>query len=178
MSRLDFHRPPWYRRIPRAREHERRMVKTAPAATDSPIEPTVRAMFSSSSEPPISRSSAMPITAAGSGGNRHAGLQSRYALAAPRTPSSPAPTKPREGELALVGLIRHVGPEFLFRFGRRHCNLDLTLSLSALRPPSCRQPGLGGLHHQAHLLGRSRAGLGQRFGDAASTSCSVAAAGR
>ena len=41
------------------------MVKTAPAATDSPIEPMVRAMFSSSIEPPISRSSAMPITAAG-----------------------------------------------------------------------------------------------------------------
>jgi len=29
------------------------------------MEPTVRAMFSSSSEPPISRSSAMPITAPG-----------------------------------------------------------------------------------------------------------------
>ena len=41
------------------------MVKIAPAATDSPIEPTVRAMFSSSSEPFISRSNAMPITAAG-----------------------------------------------------------------------------------------------------------------
>ena len=37
----------------------------APAATDSPMEPTVRVMFSSSSEPPITRSSAMPITAAG-----------------------------------------------------------------------------------------------------------------
>ena len=41
------------------------MVKIAPAATDSPMEPMVRAMFSSSSEPFISRSSAMPITAAG-----------------------------------------------------------------------------------------------------------------
>ena len=41
------------------------MVNMAPAATDSPIEPTVRAMFSSSSEPFINRSSAMPITAAG-----------------------------------------------------------------------------------------------------------------
>ena len=37
----------------------------APAATDSPMEPTVRAMFSSSSEPFISRSSAMEMTAAG-----------------------------------------------------------------------------------------------------------------
>ena len=41
------------------------IVNTAPAATDSPIEPTVRAMFSSSSDPFISRSSAMPMTAAG-----------------------------------------------------------------------------------------------------------------
>ena len=41
------------------------MVKTAPAATDSPIDPMVRAMFSSSSDPFISFSSAMPITAAG-----------------------------------------------------------------------------------------------------------------
>ena len=41
------------------------IVNTAPAATDSPIDPTVRAMFSSSSEPFISRSSAIPITAAG-----------------------------------------------------------------------------------------------------------------
>ena len=41
------------------------IVKIAPAATDSPIEPTVRAKFSSSSEPLNARSTAMPITAAG-----------------------------------------------------------------------------------------------------------------
>ncbi len=41
------------------------MVKIAPAATDSPIDPMVRVMFSSSSEPFISFSSAIPITAAG-----------------------------------------------------------------------------------------------------------------
>jgi hypothetical protein len=41
------------------------MVKMAPAATDSPIEPTVRAMFSSSSDPFINRSSAIEMTAAG-----------------------------------------------------------------------------------------------------------------
>ncbi len=41
------------------------MVNTAPAATDSPIEPTVRAMFSSRIEPFTTRSTAMPITAAG-----------------------------------------------------------------------------------------------------------------
>ena len=41
------------------------IVKIAPAATDSPIEPTVRAKFSSSSEPLPMRSSAMPMTAAG-----------------------------------------------------------------------------------------------------------------
>ena len=41
------------------------IVKTAPAATDSPIEPTVRAIFSSSSVPFIRRKMAMPMTAAG-----------------------------------------------------------------------------------------------------------------
>ena len=41
------------------------IVKTAPAATDSPIEPAVRAMFSSRIEPLNTRSTAMPMTAAG-----------------------------------------------------------------------------------------------------------------
>ena len=41
------------------------IVKIAPAATDSPIEPTVLAKFSSRSEPFIMRSTAMPMTAAG-----------------------------------------------------------------------------------------------------------------
>ena len=41
------------------------IVKIAPAATDSPMEPTVRAKFSSRSEPFIMRSTAMPMTAAG-----------------------------------------------------------------------------------------------------------------
>jgi hypothetical protein len=41
------------------------MVKIAPAATDSPIEPAVRAMFSSRMEPLKMRSTAIPITAAG-----------------------------------------------------------------------------------------------------------------
>ena len=50
--------------------HMRRMtnagiVKTAPAATDSPIEPTVRAKFSSRSVPFMRRRTAMPMTAAG-----------------------------------------------------------------------------------------------------------------
>ncbi len=40
-------------------------VKTAPAATDSPMEPAVRAMFSSSSDPFHIRTTAMLITAAG-----------------------------------------------------------------------------------------------------------------
>ena len=40
-------------------------VKMAPAATDSPMEPTVRAMFSSRMVPLKIRSRAMPITAAG-----------------------------------------------------------------------------------------------------------------
>ncbi len=41
------------------------MVKAAPAATDSPIDPTVRAKFSSSTLPLNRRSTAMPMTAAG-----------------------------------------------------------------------------------------------------------------
>jgi len=41
------------------------MVKMAPAATLSPMLPTVRAMFSSRIEPRNSRSTAMLITAAG-----------------------------------------------------------------------------------------------------------------
>ena len=61
------------------------MVKIAPAATDSPIEPTVRAIFSSSSEPFISRSSAMPITAAGYvAAIVIPAFRPRYALAEPR----------------------------------------------------------------------------------------------
>ena len=41
------------------------IVKMAPAATDSPMDPTVRAKFSSRMEPFISRRMAMPMTAAG-----------------------------------------------------------------------------------------------------------------
>ncbi len=40
-------------------------VKIAPAATASPMDPAVRAMFSSSTDPFTVRSTAMPITAAG-----------------------------------------------------------------------------------------------------------------
>ncbi len=41
------------------------IVKMAPAATDSPMLPTVRAMFSSRMVPFISLMRAMPMTAAG-----------------------------------------------------------------------------------------------------------------
>ena len=41
------------------------IVKIAPAATDSPIDPAVRAMFSSSSDPFHARMAAIAITAAG-----------------------------------------------------------------------------------------------------------------
>ena len=41
------------------------IVKIAPAATDSPIDPTVRAKFSSRIDPRRSRSTAIPMTAAG-----------------------------------------------------------------------------------------------------------------
>ncbi len=40
-------------------------VKMAPAATDSPMEPAVRAMFSSSTDPLNTRKTAIPTTAAG-----------------------------------------------------------------------------------------------------------------
>jgi len=40
-------------------------VKIAPAATDSPIDPAVRAMFSSSRDPFHARIAAIAITAAG-----------------------------------------------------------------------------------------------------------------
>ena len=40
-------------------------VKIAPAATASPIDPAVRAMFYSSTDPFMVRNTAMPITAAG-----------------------------------------------------------------------------------------------------------------
>ena len=70
------------------------MVKTAPAATDSPMEPMVRAMFSSRIEPPISRSSAMPITAAGYvAAMVIPALRPRYALAAPSTPVISRPSR-------------------------------------------------------------------------------------
>jgi hypothetical protein len=41
------------------------IVNTAPAATDSPIDPAVRAMFSSRIEPFRRRKTAIAITAAG-----------------------------------------------------------------------------------------------------------------
>ena len=61
-------------------------VKIAPAATDSPIEPAVRAMFSSRIDPLNARSTAMPITAAGYvAAIVWPARKPRYALAAPRT---------------------------------------------------------------------------------------------
>ncbi len=69
------------------------MVKIAPAATDSPIEPTVRAMFSSRIEPFMMRSTAMPMTAAGYvAAMVMPARRPRYALAAPRITVR---TKPR-----------------------------------------------------------------------------------
>jgi hypothetical protein len=70
--------------------HEREItnagiVKIAPAATDSPIDPAVRAMFSSRIEPLKIRSTAMPITAAGYVAAIVCPARSpRYAFAAPR----------------------------------------------------------------------------------------------
>ena len=61
-------------------------VNTAPAATDSPIDPAVRAMFSSRMVPLPNRSTAMPITAAGYVAAIVCPARSpRYAFAAPRT---------------------------------------------------------------------------------------------
>src|SRR5580700_8468144 len=62
------------------------MVKIAPAATDSPIDPAVRAMFSSSSDPFQARMAAMAITAAGYvAAMVMPARRPKYALAAPRT---------------------------------------------------------------------------------------------
>ena len=62
------------------------MVKMAPAAMDSPIEPAVRARFSSRIEPPRKRSAAMLITAAGYvAAIVWPARNPRYALAAPNT---------------------------------------------------------------------------------------------
>jgi hypothetical protein len=61
-------------------------VKMAPAATDSPIEPAVRAMFSSRMEPLKRRRNAMLMTAAGYvAAMVWPARRPRYALAAPRT---------------------------------------------------------------------------------------------
>jgi hypothetical protein len=58
----------------------------APAATDSPIEPAVRAMFSSRMDPFQSRRITMLITAAGYVAAMVCpALRPRYALAAPST---------------------------------------------------------------------------------------------
>ncbi len=70
------------------------MVKIAPAATDSPIEPTVRAMFSSRIEPFIMRSTAMPMTAAGYvAAMVMPARRPRYALAAPKTTVMTRPSR-------------------------------------------------------------------------------------
>src|SRR5580700_645613 len=61
-------------------------VKIAPAATDSPMEPAVRAMFSSRTVPLNPRSTAMPMTAAGYvAAMVIPACRPRYALAAPST---------------------------------------------------------------------------------------------
>ena len=62
------------------------IVKIAPAATPSPMEPLVRAMFSSSNDPFQVRSMAMPMTAAGYvAATVIPARKPRYALAAPST---------------------------------------------------------------------------------------------
>src|SRR6202040_561524 len=61
-------------------------VKIAPAATDSPIDPAVRAIFSSSRDPFQARIAAIAITAAGYvAAIVMPARNPRYALAAPRT---------------------------------------------------------------------------------------------
>jgi hypothetical protein len=58
-----FASQPWNRHIPRMTNAG--IVKIAPAATDSPIDPTVRAKFSSRRVPLKMRRTAIPMTAAG-----------------------------------------------------------------------------------------------------------------
>src|SRR4029077_20793050 len=125
-------------------------VKIAPAATDSPIDPAVRAMFSSSNDPFHARIAAMAITAAGYVAAIVIPARSpRYALAAPRTivirsPSNtarrvnsfismPSGTKgtcfltavPDSGTGLLIVGILSPGPEMK---AMRRCNLFKTLN--------------------------------------------------
>jgi hypothetical protein len=66
MSAVDFQYASTEEKLPQAPEITKAgIVKIAPAATDSPIEPTVRAMFSSRMVPFPSLRIAMPMTAAG-----------------------------------------------------------------------------------------------------------------
>ena len=85
-------------------------VKMAPAATDSPIDPTVRAKFSSRIDPLNSRSTAIPMTAAGYvAAMVMPARRPRYALAAPRTTHmTQAQDEGPHREFALVGRVGHV----------------------------------------------------------------------
>ena len=68
-------------------------VKIAPAATDSPIDPAVRAMFSSRIDPLKIRSTAIPITAAGYvAAIVWPAFSPRYAFAAPSTTHITSPS--------------------------------------------------------------------------------------
>ena len=68
-------------------------VKIAPAATDSPIEPTVRAKFSSRIDPLKVFNIAIPITAAGYVAAMVIPARNpRYAFAAPRITDMTSPT--------------------------------------------------------------------------------------
>ncbi len=67
-------------------------MKIAPAATDSPMEPTVRAIFSSRIDPLNTLSSAIPITAAGYvAAIVMPAFKPRYAFAAPRMTDMTSP---------------------------------------------------------------------------------------
>ena len=66
------------------------------------------------------------------GGDGHARLQAQVGVGrAQHGGHHQAEQHRAQGELAHVGLVRHVGPEFLFGLRGRHWSCDLTFSLSA-----------------------------------------------
>src|SRR5205085_5176586 len=82
------------------------IVKMAPAAKPSPMDPAVRAIFSSSSEPFHTRSTAMAITAAGYVAAIVIPARNpKYALAAPRTTVSASTNKTARQVNSFIAIV-------------------------------------------------------------------------
>ena len=81
-------------------------VKMAPAATDSPIDPAVRQIFSSSTDPLNARNAAMPITAAGYvAAIVMPARNPKYALAAPSTTVNTSPIKTARSVNSVISIV-------------------------------------------------------------------------